>query len=269
MKLLAIILAAAAVSPAMAKPRAVSLDYCADQYLLALADGDQIAAASRGADKDYSFQRERGAAVRRIRPDAEEVLALSPDVVLRQWGGGANAERTFGRFGARVVSLGFPEDFDGVRENVRIAAEALGQRARGEEIITQMDERLDALATHPVNTRALYVTPGGVTAGRHTMIDAIMRAAGLRNITAEEGKEYWPSLPAETLLLAPPDMVVAGFFDNRDERINYWSASRHPALKRVLAGRPTVYLSADLISCAAPSSVEAAEKISASIGSAR
>lgn len=261
-RLIVLLLAFAAANPAAAKPRAVSLDYCADQYLLKLADKEQILAVSRGADKDYSHLRAQAAGHDRIRPAQEEVLIRAPDIVLRQWGGGANAEKAFGAHGARVVSLGFPEDFSGVKDNIRLVAQALEQRERGEALIAEMDNRLDALASSPqAKTRALYVTPGGVTAGAHTMIDAVINAAGLVNIAAEEGKSYWPSLPAEEVLLAPPDFIVGGFFVSRDEEINHWSASRHPALKRVLSQTPSVQLPADLVSCPAWFSVDGAEMI--------
>lgn len=261
-RLVALLVLIAAASPAVAKPRVVSLDYCADQYLLKLADEDQVLAVSRGADKDYSYMRAQAAGHARIRPAQEEALARAPDIVLRQWGGGANAEKAFGAAGARVVSLGFPEDFEGVKDNVRLVAGALEQEARGDALIAEMENRLDALASAPQpNMRALYVTPGGVTAGARTMIDAIIRAAGLVNIAADEGKSYWPSLPAEKVLLAPPEFIVGGFFVSRDEAINHWSAARHPALKRLLSQTPSVQLPADLVSCAAWFSVDAAEII--------
>ena len=126
--------------------------------------------------------------------------------------------------------------------------------------------RLAALAAAPpFDARALYVTPGGVTAGAHTMIDAIITAAGAVNAAAESGQSYWPALPAENLLMDPPDFIVGGFFRARDEQINHWSAARHPAIMQLLAERPTVHLSPDLISCAAFHSVEAAEKIAAAL----
>ncbi|PQA88598.1 ABC transporter substrate-binding protein [Hyphococcus luteus] len=261
-RLTVLLLALAAAFPAAAKPRAVSLDYCTDQYLLKLADKDQVLAVSRGADKDYSHLRAEAVNRKQIRPSREEVFALAPDLVLRQWGGGANAEKNFTAFGARVVSLGYPEDFEGVKDNIRLVADALGQEPRGEALIGEMEARLDALArTSDSKKRALYVTPGGVTAGAHTMIDAMIRAAGLVNVAAEEGESYWPALPAEEVLLAPPDFIVGGFFVSRDEDINHWSAARHPALKRLLEKTPSVQLPADLVSCAAWFSVDAAEMI--------
>ena len=252
----------AGAGAACAKPRAVSLDYCADQYLLKLADPDQILAVSRGADKDYAHMRAAAAGHRRIRATPEEALTLKPDLVLRQWGGGADAGRAFGRFGADVVALGFPADFDGVRTNIRVVAGALDQAARGEALIAAMDRRLAAIEQrHGDRPRALYVTPGGVTAGADTMIDAIFQAAGVDNAAALAGRSHWPPLPAEALLLAPPEMIVAGFFDSDAENANYWSAARHPALEALFRTTRSVHLPPDLISCAAWYSVEAAERI--------
>jgi len=254
-----------AALPAAAKPRAVSLDYCADQYLLKLADDDQILAVSRDADKEFSYMRQAAAKYRKIRPAREEALALTPDIILRQWGGGMNAQEAFGAGGAQVVSLGHPENFGDVRENIRLAASALGQKNRGEALIAEMDSHLNALAQKRKPAwRALYVTPGGVTAGTRTMIDAIITAAGLINIAAAEGKSYWPPLPAEQLLLSPPEFIVGGFFISRDEKINHWSAARHPALNRLMADTPSVQLPTDLTSCAAWYSADAAELIATS-----
>ena len=258
------VLSIAFAGGAFAKPAVVSLDYCADQYLLALAGPEQILGVSRGADKDYSFMRDRARAHHKIRASQEEVLILNPDVVLRQWGGGGDAARAFGRFGANVVSLGYPTDFSGVRENIRLAAKALDQVERGERLIVALDKELNALKKNrPINkVRALYFTPGGVTAGAHTMIDAIMAAAGVENIAAANGAKYWPPLPAEALIRNPPELIVAGFFDVHSEKINYWSAARHPALKSFIEENPNVTIPADLIGCAGWYSVIAAQRIS-------
>ncbi|WP_375202171.1 ABC transporter substrate-binding protein [Hyphococcus sp.] len=268
MRWLAVILLLAAPISALAKPHAVSLDYCADQYLLKLADPAQIAAVSRGADKDYSYLRNAAATHKKIRPSLEEVAPLEPDLILRQWGGGSAAERTFSRFGATVVTLGYPEDFDGVKENIRLAANALDQPERGAALIAEMERRLSALnePAHKKRINALYVTPGGVTAGAHTMIDAMMDAAGVVNLTAQAGQSYWPALPAEAVLMAPPELIVAGFFDSVDEDVNYWSASRHPALRKLFQRTPTVSLGPDVVSCAAWFSVDGAEAIAEAAG---
>lgn len=242
----------------------MSTDFCADQLVLALADRDDIVALSPDADNDFSYLREKTGDIPRSRPDPETVKALAPDLVLRFWGGDAARMK---RLGVNAVTLNYASDFDGVRENIRAAATALGREARGAALIAEMDARLEALASrggaHP---RALYVTPGGVTAGAETMIDAIFRAAGVVNIAADNGLSYWPPLPAETLVAAPPGFIVTGFFTANSERINHWSAARHPALREIFGRTATVHLPTDILSCPGWYSVDAAEKIAAFIG---
>jgi len=255
----AFIVLIAAAFPAAASARALSTDFCADQYLLALADPADIAALSPDADKDFSYMRAKAEGVRRSRPGAETALALSPDVVLRFWGGD---EARLKALGLNVVTLEYASDFDGVKANIAAAAAALGEDARGRDLIKAIDARLDYLGhrkgPHPA---ALYVTPGGVTAGKGTMIDAILGAAGVRNIAAENGLAYWGSLPAEAVVADPPALIVTGFFSANSERINHWSAARHPAFRKIFGETPTIHLSTDVLSCPGWFSLDAAETI--------
>ncbi len=244
---------------AAAAPRILSADFCADQLVLALADREQIAALSPNADKDFSHLRERTAGLPKSRADAEGAVATRADVVLRFWGGdGPRLER----LGIAVETLDYAADFDAVKRNVTRAAETMGQRDRGAALNREIDRRLGALAARGhTGVTALYVTPGGVTAGRETMIDAIMTAAGVTNAAAQAGLSYWPPLSAEAVITKPPEFIVAGFFASASERINHWSAARHPAIRRLLIETPGVAPSSDVLSCPGPQSVDAAEAI--------
>lgn len=250
-----------------AAPRVLSADFCADQLVLALAGRTQIAALSPDAEKDFSFYRDRAGGLPQARADAESVVAAGATVVLRFWGGDA---ARLGRLGVEVVTLDYASDFDGVRRNIEAAALALGREAEGDALIRDIDARLDALAAKgPAGVTALYVTPGGVTAGKETMIDEILAAAGVGNETAGAGLSYWPPLSAEAIVADPPDFVVAGFFSSNAERVNHWSAARHPALSKLLRETPGVAPPADVLSCPGPQSVGAAELIRAAADRAR
>ena len=52
--------------------RIVSLDYCADQYVLKLADREQILAISPDATGDFSYMREAARGVPTVRAAAED-----------------------------------------------------------------------------------------------------------------------------------------------------------------------------------------------------
>lgn len=250
---------ASALIFASAGLRVFSADFCADQLTLALADPRQIAALSPDAEKDFSFHRARAEGLPQARADVESVAAAKAEVVLRFWGGDA---ARLERLGVNVVTLDYAADFDGVKRNIETAAAAIGREAAGRALIDDIDARLSALAARgPAGVTALYVTPGGVTAGKETMIDAILSAAGVRNKAADAGQSYWPPLPAEAVVADPPGFVVAGFFASNAERISHWSAARHRALQKIMKATPGVAPPADVLSCPGPQSVDAAEII--------
>ncbi|MGC8001651.1 hypothetical protein, partial [Salmonella enterica] len=57
---------------------------------------------------------------------------------------------------------------------------------------------------------AVYLTPSGVTAGPGTLVDAVLRAAGMTNAETRPG---YHTVSLEQLALDPPRAVVLGFFD--------------------------------------------------------
>lgn len=255
----------AALAAFAGSPTAVSLDFCADQYLIAVAAPEQILAVSPGAVEADSRLREKARDHRRARPTVEEIAPLKPDLVIRFWGGAAGLDKALDRFGARVVTLSYPDDFDAVRGNLRLLGELLGREEKSAEIIADLDVRLAALAARQGPApAAVYVTPGGVTAGAGTMIDAMMDAAGVRNAAGDQFG--WPPLSLETLVLDPPALVVTGFFEAATEYVNHWSAARHPVFARAFDHAEVAHLPADIVSCPAWFAVDGAEAIAAAAG---
>ena len=255
----------AASAGAAPLPRVVSLDYCADQYVLALADREQILAVSPAAGAEYSYMAERARGVPRARPTAEAVLMLSPDIVVRQWGGGFGAPDVLGRFGIPVAQIADDVSLEQARASLLAIGAALGQSARAEALAAGMDRRLVALAAaSPASRpRALYVTAGGMSSGAGTFIDAILQAAGVRNLTAEKGRSGWAWVDMEALALDPPDLFVTGFFDKRERLVDNWSPSRHAFLQDALASRPTVNLASRQVACSGWFVMDAIEAVAA------
>jgi iron complex transport system substrate-binding protein len=245
----------AACAPARAQPaapakpvRIVSLDYCADQFVLKLAPRERIAAVSPDAGEAYSAMRSAAAGVARVRPRIEDVLALKPDLVVRSYGGGPGVAAALERAGVPVAQIGYEDTLAGARRNVLAVARALGEEARGATIVADMDARLAALRSGAGDRpRALYYTSGGVTTGPGGLVDEMMRAAGLANFETEPG---WRSLPLERLAVERPDIVVVATFGAADGG-DFWSAARHPIARDVLAARPVAEIEGAWTSCAA------------------
>ena len=86
--------------------RVMSLDQCADQYVLALASRGSIVGVSYRAGDPDSYLRDQAVNVPRRRATAEAVLAVRPDVVVSYWGGDAAAVRAPGPSqGVKMVQI--------------------------------------------------------------------------------------------------------------------------------------------------------------------
>ena len=227
--------------------RVMSLDQCGDQYALALAPRADLAVSPRADDPD-SWMRRAAAGRRRARPTLEAAIAFQPDVVVRYWGGDARLLARLAAGGTRVVTLEDATDFEGVRANIRAAADAFGDPARGEALITRMDARLAeaAPARRVSRPSALYLTAGGFTAGRGTLVDAILGAAGLINAAVTPG---FAPVSVERIALVPPTRFVLGFFDQ--PRGDWRGPGRHPVVRAAARDRVVARLPAASLTCPA------------------
>jgi iron complex transport system substrate-binding protein len=242
---------AAFAGPAVAQPgagRVMSLDSCADQYVLALAARETIVGVSPRADAPDSFLRAKAIGLPKRRTTLEAVLGARPDVVVRQWGGDARLTAALARRGVRAISLGDATDFDGVRANVRQVAQALNRGPQGEALLARMDADLARAAGAGRGQAAFYLTPGGYTAGPNTMIDAMLRAAGFANASTQP---YFAPAPLERLVLNPPKAVVLGFFDLTRAGADRWGPGRHTALRQATRGRVVASLPGAMLGCSA------------------
>ncbi|MEM8987520.1 MAG: ABC transporter substrate-binding protein [Pseudomonadota bacterium] len=231
--------------------RIVSLDYCADQYVLKLADRDQILAVSPDATEDFSYMRAAASDLPTVRPIAEDVLILQPDLIVRAYGGGPNATAFFERAGAPVLQVGWAATVDGEDVNaiptiIKHVAEGLGQPERGAALVEDFRARLAAINAQAEDRTALYMTPAGVTTGPGSLVHDMLRTAGLQNFQDQPG---WRPLPLERLAYTQPDLVAAAFFETLTNHPNAWSASRHPVARRQLANKDVVPLEGAWTAC--------------------
>ncbi len=226
--------------------RIVSLDYCADQFVLGLAHRRDILAVSPDAVAAFSYMRDAAAGLPAVRPRAEDVLILKPDLVVRSYGGGPNARTFFERAGVPVLQIGFAHDIDGARATIRHAARGLGVPERGEELIAGMDARLRVANVHAPGTRALYVTPAGYTAGPGTLVHELLAAAGLDNFQSRPG---WRPIPLERLAYETPDLAAEATFGEGTNHDDAWTPFRHPVARRTMRSVPLASLDGATTSC--------------------
>ncbi len=254
----------AAPAETRSRPKAVSLDYCADQFLLSLADRQQIMALSRDAVESHSFYRDRAQGLPLFRATSEEVLHMSPDIVMRSWGG-YDMLPFLARADIPVMSARYGTGPEVLYDNMRLFGAALVQTERTETMIRDHQERQAALKARASaggpKLRAAYIAPGGVTAGADTFVNDIIRLAGLVSVAEEFGLTGWQALPLESLIQNPPDIIIGSFFNQKNIHVSNWSLTRHRQVRKMIADIPIIVVPGRYLSCNGIFSVHAAEYI--------
>jgi iron complex transport system substrate-binding protein len=128
--------------PASAAPRVLSLDQCADQYVLALAPRSEIVGLSKRALNADSYEQNRASGLPERRATLESALGARPTVAVVYWTQEARLPQALRQRGVNVVQIEEANDFPGIRANIRKVAAALGEPAAGEALVARMDAQL-------------------------------------------------------------------------------------------------------------------------------
>jgi iron complex transport system substrate-binding protein len=240
----------------------LSLDYCADQYALFLADPDQIVAVSKAAGDVYSFYRERAIGLPTTNSTIEEVIKLNPDIVLQTYSLAAHMPEITKLADITLIETKYGSDPETVYQNVSLVGNAFGQDERAQKFNQKYKRRMDDIQSkEPSKLRIVYVTPSGTTSGVGTSVDDIIKLSGFESYAAVKGYNGWISLPLEDLILDPPDMFITSFFDNKPSSQSTWSLSRHGHLYKMMENIPTVNLPSSYMACNGLFTIDAAEHI--------
>ncbi len=247
---------------AAAPERVVSLNLCVDQYLLALADREQIAALTQFAsDPEVSAAAEHAEGIRQIRGTAEEVVRLNPDLVL---GGSLTRRETrnmLRRMGYRIVDVPTADTFEAVRQTTQELANILGHPDRGERLIEQLDSEIGngprQLEKAP---RALYYQRRGFANGSRSLVSEIMAAAGLRNMADELGLQGTGRVDLEAVVRARPDYLLVDSLAPRLEDQGTYLL-RHPALLKSVPSERRIAVPQAFVICGGPMTASAIEHL--------
>ncbi len=246
------------------KPRLVSMDYCADQFALALADPEQVVGLSPEADDIHSFYRHRAHLFPQFGGSIEEVLKLDPDLVLRSFGGNAQGLELIAQQGIQIISTLYTGKPDEIFDNLAHMGAAMGQVARTKAMLADYRQRLDALRKHnQQGLRVAYITSSGFTGGTSTYINSVIELAGFRSVSSELGIDGWMPIPLESYVTNPPDLIIASFFDLQNRPPDVWKIVRHPKFSEMMAGIPTIYIPGRYLACSGYFFIDAAEYIRA------
>lgn len=261
---------ARAAEPAAGRPeRIVSLNLCADQYLMRLADKGQIAALSPLArNEDLSLYAEEAEDYPIVASRAEAVMALHPDLIITGAFTGGPTVAMLKRHGFPIFELPVTTTLADVTEEIRGLAKAIGQPDRGKAMIAdfkrRMTERPSLSAEAPT---ALFYQRRGFATGRDSLITEVMEMAGLRNLMGEMGLKGTQQIPLEAVIAHSPDFLIVdappGAMDQGS------GVPRHPALGRRIPPERHIYLPLKLLFCAGPAMADAVQSLKRQVADAQ
>lgn len=231
------------------QPNIASIDYCADQFAFALKGAVPIKAVSEQADSVFSAFPEAAEGLPTTTANAEALLAMRPDIVLRQWRGGPAFDTIMQQAGIESFQLGFPQTQEYMLARLQTLADRIGApKAAGAFIERQRAIINEVNGYKKTNLKAAYMTPSGFTAGKGTSIEALLRMAGFDTLADEYNIHGWMPMPLEAAASKKPDIVVASFFD-MNAPVSHWSASAHPHFRSIMQDVPTLYVPSRYLSC--------------------
>ncbi len=255
--------AAQAADPAGGPRRIVSINMCMDELVLRLADRDAIASIT------WLSQDPRNANMADVAKGlpvnnglAEEALSYRPDVVLA----GAFTERStvalLEQVGARIVEFPVPETLEGVRRQIREVAALIGEPERGEALVADIDRRLARISVdaNRAPLSAIILRPNGYTVGPGSLVDEILRRAGMVNLAARLDVGAYQQIPLERLAMLDADVLIVDS-EGFAEPSLATAALSHPIVAALARRLKVVTLPSRLWTCPGPGVVEAVQRL--------
>jgi iron complex transport system substrate-binding protein len=245
--------------------RIVSLNVCADDLVLALADPDQIAALSiYAADPSLSYLAAQAAPFRHDTESAEQVVAAKPDLILAG---------TFTKRATRdiLTGLGYPltlmppaNTVDQSIQQIRQVAALVGHPDRGEALVSAIEAartRAKGIVAGTKLTAADYERRGYVT-GSQSLTSDLLTTVGLTDASGGLAGTFGGYVPLEKIVANPPDVIVVDAADPRAEDQGTALLS-HPALAEIYPPDRRIVLPDQLITCGGPSLPAAFDRLAA------
>ncbi|OJU08991.1 MAG: hypothetical protein BGN86_07200 [Caulobacterales bacterium 68-7] len=204
---------AGASRPPPAHPlRVMSTNQCVDLLVLQMLPKDRIVSVSYLA-RDVADDIRPGLAdgVATNRAQAEDIVAYRPDLLLVSVYTSPVLRRTAARAGVPMVEVDDAITFDDIRRVTRQVGAAVGEPARAEALLSEMDATLTELRRAPPQRKVSVVAwNGGLSVpGRSSLANTIIEEAGGTNIAARDGFTQ-SSFGLEELASLRPDALLYG-----------------------------------------------------------
>lgn len=245
----------------VAPRRIVSINLCADQLVLALADRDQIAGLTKNAtDTAMSGEAAKARGIPLLSNSAEQILAIEPDLIVGMPASRSAALAALPDQNYALLDLDTADTLEDIHASIRETAAAVGHPGRGAALIARMEGELADLPKPGKGRVAAYYQRRGYMTGTGTLIDELMTRVGLVNLAEKLGKPPLSQLSLEEMVAAEPDFLIVE--SATDKVIDQGSEMlHHPAIRDI----PRISIPQAWTVCGSPAYTQAARSMTAQI----
>lgn len=253
---------AVAQAPAPTPTRIVSVNHCADQFLLHLGLNERVRSLSfMAGDPDISPHADSLPDIYLNRGRAAEILPLRPDLVVGGTWGAAFALGRLEALGVPVLRLAPVTKLDETASTLKALGDTAHLDSRRQlEAFSEERAAIAARAQGRKKPTALAIEARGLTSGAGSLRHELMALAGLHNLAAEQGIGAYGRLTLEQILALKPDLLIhVPYAPERPALAE--DIFRHPAFDPWRASGRLITIPTRVFNCGTPHALEAARQM--------
>ncbi len=229
-------------------PRVMSLNLCADAYLMGFADKNQIVALTH-LSRDAALSAHTEAAQKFPVSDGqiEAIIELQPDIIIVSSWSDPMRNALIERLGFRLLMLDAAQNYTAARQEILTLGKAIGRAEQAETYLANLDAAMAAhrpVANHPT---VLPLQRRNLTVGDGHILDEIIGFAGGQNIGAALARSMG-HISLETALATKADFILLSEADEKADSRGMEFIT-HPALKSAYPKNRQIHIPHNLLVC--------------------
>ena len=236
-------------------PRVVSLNLCADAYLMAFAEPEQILGLTQqSSDPTLSAFVEEASNFPVSGGRMANILEQQPDIIIINNYSPPPNRALMDRLGIKIVKLDAANSYQSARKEILLLGKAIHRLEAANTYLAQLDKELED-ARH---TELKYIPSiinyqrRGIVVGETHILDDIIQLAGAQNLGRDTGRTIGP-MSLENLIRLKPDYVLS-ISENDEQTLKAKDRGSeiltHPALQKMFGAEQHVFIPQNLTVCA-------------------
>ena len=236
-------------------PRVVSLNLCADAYLMAFAKPEQILGLTQqSSDPTLSAFVEEASNFPVSGGRMANILEQQPDIIIINNYSAPPNKALMDRLGIKIVKLDAANSYQSARTEILQLGKAIHRLEAAKAYLAQLDKELED-ARHTELTympSIINYQRRGIVVGETHILDDIIQLAGAQNLGRDTGRTIGP-MSLENLIRLKPDYVLS-ISENDEQTLKSQDRGSeilsHPALQKMFSAERHIYIPQNLTVCA-------------------